>query len=205
MKYQNSKPCKPRTTSSFQKRMWFLLEQCERVQTSNQSNTVNIGKILFLLTDSLVYKYFSIKIWFGILDEYCLQIFNWAYLNETSPVQDYRLINQISSLIVRSMQIKLSGVIKTHSGVHKGFGFCVMLLTDINETTNSSERLWAPFHSADFKRVEAGGEEWDGPNWDSWMTDKGVVFCWSTGIWRVKEKKPGFEELFRYHAKTNIP
>lgn len=74
-----------------------------------------------------------------ILDEYCLQI--RAYLNETSPVQDYRLINQVSSLIVRSVQIKLSGVVQTHSGVHKGFGFCVMLLTDINETTNSSDRL----------------------------------------------------------------
>lgn len=134
--------------------MWFLLEQCEikiRVQTFNQSNTVDLGKVLF--ADSLIYKYFSIGIWLDILDEYCLQIL--AYLNETSPVWDYRLVNQVSSLITRSIQIKLSGVIWTDSGVHKGFGFCVMLLTDINETTDSSDDwLWALFNSADFEMLK---------------------------------------------------
>lgn len=81
-----------------------------------------------------------------------------------------------------------------------------MLLTDINATTDSSDWLWAPFHSADLKRVEDIGEGWDGPSWDSWMTDKGVVFGWLNGIWWVKEKKKlVFEEHFRYHAKTNIP
>lgn len=91
--------------------------------------------------------------------------------------------------MVRSIQIKLSRVTWTGSGVHKGFGFCVMLLTDINETTDSSDWIWIPFNSADFKRIEDVGEGWDGPSWDSWMTDKGVVFCWLDGMWWVKEKK----------------
>lgn len=55
--------------SKEKKRMWFLLEQCEtkiRAQTFNQSNIVDIGKVLF--ADSLIYKYSSIRIWSGILD-----------------------------------------------------------------------------------------------------------------------------------------
>lgn len=76
------------------------------------------------------------------------------------PAQfDSRLINQVSSLIMRSVQIKLSGVISTDSGVHKGLGFCMMLLTDINETTDSSDRLWALFHFAHLKRAEDVGED----------------------------------------------
>jgi len=80
-----------------------------------------------------------------------------------------------------------------------------MLLTDVSETTDSSDWFWAPFNSAVFKRVEDVGEGWDGPGWDCWMTDKCVVFCWYNGIWWVKEKHLLFEEHFRYHAKNNIP
>lgn len=51
--------------------------------------------------------------------------------------------------------------------MHKGFGFCVMLLTDISETTDASDWL-----SADFTRC------WWGMRWALLGTAG-----WQTGVW----------------------
>lgn len=97
--------------------MWFLLEQCKtkiRAQTFNQSNIVDIGKVLF--ADSLVYKYSSIKTCFGILDLILPSNSGLSEWNqfETIDFETIDLINQASSLITlltRPFQIKLSVVI----------------------------------------------------------------------------------------------